>query len=67
MMNLQQALIHGNMVGVRYYIYNSHGCLVGGTKTREQALQLKRKYEEDDRTNPFTHGTTRFTIVKKGE
>ena len=62
MMNLQQALWHGKKIGVRYYIYNNHGCLVGGTKTLEQAKAMKRRFEMEDRRNPFTRGTTRFEI-----
>ena len=62
MMNLQQAIAYGNQIGVRYHIYNNHGCLVGGTKTREQAEAMKRRFEAEDRKNPFTRGTTRFEI-----
>ena len=49
-------------VGVRYHIYNNYGCLMGGTKTREQAVEMKRRFEMEDRRNPWTQGSTRFEI-----
>lgn len=62
MLNLEQAIEHGKRVGVRYYIKNDKGCIVGGTKTLEQAEAMKRRFEIDDRQNPWTKGTTRFYI-----
>ena len=38
MMNREQAIAYGKHIGVRYHIYNSNGCLVGGTKTLEQEI-----------------------------
>ena len=61
-MTKDQAIEYGKRVGVRYYIYNSYGCLVGGAKTLDQAQEMKRRFEADDRTNPWTKGTTRFEI-----
>ena len=37
MMNREQAIAYGKYIGVRWHIYNSNACLVGGTKTLEQA------------------------------
>ena len=62
MMNREQAIAYGKRIGVRYHVYNSNGCLVGGTKTREDAEAMKERFEIDDRKNPWTRGTTRFEI-----
>ena len=62
MMNRNQAIAYGRHIGVRYHIYNSRGCLVGGTKTFEEAQTLKRRFEIEEKNNPFTGGTTRFEI-----
>ena len=62
MMNREQAIAYGKHIGVRYHIYNSRGCLVGGTKTREDAEAMKKRFEKEDRSNPWTRGTTRFEI-----
>ena len=62
MMNREQAIAYGKQIGVRYHIYNSRGCLVGGTKTREDAEAMKKRFEMEDRKNPWTRGTTRFEI-----
>ena len=52
MMNREQAIAYGKRIGVRYHVYNSNGCLVGGTKTREDAEAMKKRFEIDDRKNP---------------
>lgn len=62
MMNRSQAIAYGKHIGVRWHIYNSNSCLVGGTKTLEQAQAMKRRFEIEERSNPWTHGTTRFEI-----
>ena len=62
MMNREQAIAYGRHIGVRYHIYNSNGCLVGGAKTLEQAQQMKRRFEIQERSNPWTHGAIRFEI-----
>ena len=62
MMNLQQALWHGRRVGVRYYVRNSAGCIVGGAQTLEQAQAMKKRFETEERRNPFTGGRTTFTV-----
>ena len=63
MLNLSQALEHGKRVGVRFYVKNDKGCIMGGTQTREQAEAMKKRFEAADRTNPWTRGTTRFEIT----
>ena len=45
MLNKEQAIRYSKQVGVRYHIYNNYGCLMGGTKTREQAVEMKRRFE----------------------
>lgn len=62
MLNLEQAIEYGKRVGVRYYVKNDAGYIMGGTKTLEQAEAMKRRFEADDRQNPWTKGTTRFCI-----
>lgn len=62
MLNLTQAIEHGKRVGVRYYLMNDMNCVMGGTQTLEQAEDMKRRFEEKDRRNPWTKGTTRFYI-----
>lgn len=34
MMNREQAIAYGKHIGVRWHIFNSNGCLVGGTDPR---------------------------------
>lgn len=62
MMNRNQAIVYGRHIGVRWHIYNSNGCLVGGTKTLEQAQEMKRRFEIEKCNNPFTGGKIRFEI-----
>ena len=62
MWNKEQAIRSGKQVGVRYHIYNNFGCLMGGTKTMEQAVEMKRRFEMEDRCNPWTQGSTHFEI-----
>ena len=62
MMNREQAIAYGKRIGVRFHIYNSNGCVVGGTKTLEQAEAMKKRFEIEDKKNPWTKGTTRFYI-----
>ncbi len=62
MLNLNQAIQHGRAVGVRFYIKTSSGAIFGGTKTCKQADAMKRRFEVEDRQNPWTKGTTKFVI-----
>ena len=62
MMNLQQAIAYGKSIGVKYYVYNNHDCLVGGTQTKAEAEAMKKRFEIEDKKNPWTKGTTRFYI-----
>ena len=61
-MNREQAIAYGKRIGVRYHVYNNYGCLVGGAKTLEDAQAMKKRFEMEDRRNPWTRGTTRFEI-----
>lgn len=61
-MNLAMAIEHGKRVGVRFYVMNDKNCIMGGTQTREQAEDMKLRFEAADRTNLWTKGTTRFYI-----
>ena len=62
MMNLEQAIAYEKSVGVKYYVYNDRYCIMGGTQTLEQAEAMKKRYEIEDKKNPWTKGTTRFYI-----
>jgi len=53
MLTLEQALQHGAAVGVKYYVKNSYDKIVGGTCTEEQALSMKKRFEEEDKHNPW--------------
>ncbi len=61
-MNTQQAIAYGKRVGVRYHIYNSKGCLMGGTKTLSRARAMMREFEIEERNNPWSDGKTSFEI-----
>ena len=61
-----EALQNGAAVGVKYYVKNSYDKIVGGTCTEEQALSMKKRFEEEDKHNPWTKGSTRFYITKIG-
>lgn len=43
MMTLAQAIEYGRRIGVRYYIMNEHDCIIGGYKTREQAVDKAKE------------------------
>ena len=62
MMTRNEAIAYGWRIGVRYYVVNEHDCIVGGTKTLAQAEAMKKRFEIEDRRNPWTHGETRFFI-----
>ena len=62
MMNLQQAIAYGKSVGVKYYVYNDHDRLMGGTQNKAEAEAMKKRFEIEDKKNPWTKGTTRFYI-----
>lgn len=53
MMNLNQAIAYGNQMGVKFYVRNSNGGLMGGTKTREQAQAMKKEFEERYKNDAF--------------
>lgn len=58
MMNKEQAKRHGKKVGVKFYIRNSKGGLLGGTKTREQAEKMKREFQKEYDNDPFNDDIT---------
>ena len=64
MMTREAAIAYGKQIGVRYYVKNTVGGLYGGFKTREAAEDAKRRFEAEDKTNPWTKGTTKFLIVE---
>lgn len=64
MMNKEAAIAYGKQIGVRYYVKTSTGGLIGGFTTLEAARECKSRWEKDDKTNPWTKGTTKFIITK---
>ena len=44
MLTLEQALWHGEKVGVRYYVKDRKSNILGGTKTLEQAEEMVRRF-----------------------
>ena len=56
MMNLNQAVAYGKRVGVKFYVRNSNGGLMGGTKTRKQAQAMKKEFEERYKNDTFNKG-----------
>ena len=62
MLNLEQAIAYGRQIGVKYYVYNDAGALMGGTTTLSAARKMKADFERKDRENPWTRGTTKFEI-----
>ena len=43
-------------------MYNDCDRLMGGTQTRKKAEAMKKRFETEDKKNPWTKGTTRFYI-----
>ena len=64
MMNRAAAEEYGKRIGVRFYLKNTNGGLYGGYKTLEAAQEAKKRFEKEDRRNPWTKGTTKFIITK---
>ena len=62
MMTLNQAIAYGKRIGVRFYVLNDKDCIMGGTQTMEQALEMKKRFEIEDARNPWTRGETQFYI-----
>lgn len=62
MMNRAAAEAYGKQIGIRYRLVNTNGGLYGGYTTKEAALDAKRRFEAEDRKNPWTKGTTKFLI-----
>lgn len=64
MMTMYGAIEYGKRIGVKYYVKNTHGGLYGGYITLKDAQEAKKKFEKEDKSNPFTKGTTKFIITK---
>lgn len=46
MMNKKQAIEYGKLIGVKFYILNQHGGLMGGAKTEEQAKGMLEEFTQ---------------------
>lgn len=64
MMNKAQAIAYGKRNGVKYYVKNSLGVLYGGTKTYEQAVEMKSRWEAKEVNNPFAPSDLKVFIVE---
>ena len=53
MMNLNEAIAYGKRIGVRYYIRNQHGCIVGGAKTLETARNMVNEMKSHEFEKSF--------------
>lgn len=53
MMNPNQAIAYGQQIGVKFYVRNSNGGLMGGTKTRKQAEAMKKDFEVRYKNDAF--------------
>ena len=64
MMTKEAAIAYGKKIKVRYYVKNTNGGLYGGYKTMEAAQEAKKRFEAEDKENPWTKGTTKFLITE---
>ena len=64
MMTRAEAKAYGKRIGVRYYVKNTKGGLYGGYKTLEAAQEARKRFEAEDKENPWTKGTTKFLITE---
>lgn len=64
MMNKEQAVAYGKRNDVKYYVKNSLGGLLGGTKTYEQAVAMKSRCEKEEANNPFAPSDLKIFIVE---
>lgn len=64
MMNKKQAVAYGKRNGVKYYVKNSLGGLFGGTKTYEQAVEMKARWEKEAANDPFAPSDLKVFIVE---
>lgn len=69
MMTLNGAIAYGEKIGVQYYVVSSKNAIYAGTKTYDQAIEKKRKYEEEERIhpNPWEKQPITFRIVPANE
>ena len=62
MLNKSQAIAYGQRIGVKYYVKNSLGGLLGGFTTLEAAEACKARQERELNNNPFVDGPVRIYI-----
>lgn len=63
-MSKKQAVAYGKRNGVKYYVKNSLGGLFGGTKTYEQAVEMKARWEKEVANDPFAPSDLKVFIVE---
>lgn len=47
MLTLEQAIQYGKQVGVKYYVVNQHGCILGGSASLKGAEQMAQKFNRE--------------------
>lgn len=62
MMNKDQAIAYGKIIGVKYYVKNSCGGLLGGATTLEEAQRMLREFQEDYKNNPWNKDVKVFIV-----
>ena len=60
MMTLGQAIAYGKRIGVKYYLKNEHGCIIGGTTTHEAAVAMMK-----EKTREGGYGTLHIEPAKE--
>lgn len=65
MMTKDQAIAYGRRTGVRFYVENSFGGLLGGFTTRERAEQCKAEWEKEYKNDPFCRGLTVTVSIRE--
>lgn len=58
MMNKEQAIAYGKRIGVKFYVMNSNGGLLGGYTTREAAEEARQRFQREYNHNPWNKGMT---------
>lgn len=64
MMSRASAEAYGKRIGCRYYVKNSKGGLYGGFKSKEAAEACRRRWEREERNNPWNSGLIVFIEEK---
>ena len=69
MMSLNGAIAYGKRIGVQFYVISNKNTIYAGTQTYDQAVEKKRKYEEEERLhpNPWEKNPITFRVIPVSE